>query len=99
MAISKDRHLITCPKCNPTAKELREVQFQGTATVTQDWIVDARGNFLEEITTVDVTHDPDTYRCDVCGEEAIIWTKRTWEQKLAKEREKAPHRSIFMLEE
>ncbi len=56
-----------CPKCGHT-------EFVVTAHVTQDWLVDERGNFIKAISECDeVTHHPDDediWRCDKCGYDA-----------------------------
>ena len=56
-----------CPKCGG-------VKFLATAHVTQDWVVDGNGNFLECIDECsEVTHQPDDdalWHCINCGHEA-----------------------------
>lgn len=58
-----------CPK-NPTHRK-----FGATAHVTQDWIIDEDGYFLECVQEcVEVTHAPDKEDiviCSVCGVEAL----------------------------
>lgn len=58
-----------CPKCG--ARE-----FVTVAHVTQTWMVDENGNFLEELTSCDeVLHGPDDgniWTCAKCGAEALI---------------------------
>lgn len=53
-----------CPRCG-------NATFVVTAHVTQDWLVDADGNFVEEKQScVEVTHAPDDgdiWTCAVCG--------------------------------
>ena len=53
-----------CPKCGSQC-------FCVTAHVTQDWLVDADGDFLEcTKDCVEVTHRPDDddiWQCDKCG--------------------------------
>lgn len=53
-----------CPRCGNDT-------FLVTAHVTQDWLVDADGNFIEEKKAcVDVTHRPDNddiWACAECG--------------------------------
>ena len=60
-----------CPK-DPTHK-----QFVTVAHVTEDWVVDASGNFLEvhEGSEGSVVHRPDPgniWTCLVCGTEATV---------------------------
>lgn len=51
-------------------------RFITVAHVTQDWVVDENGNFLEVAEEcLEVTHGPDKYNswiCDICGAEATI---------------------------
>ena len=59
----------TCPK-DKTHKT-----FVTVAHVTQDWIVDEHGNFIEEVKTVEVIEPPNVdniWTCATCGEEAIV---------------------------
>ena len=53
-----------CPKCGGK-------RFAVTAHVTQEWIVDGNGSFLEELTScVEVTHnadDDDIWECYECA--------------------------------
>jgi ribosomal protein L37AE/L43A len=53
-----------CPKCGNTT-------FAVTAHVTQDWIVDEDGDFIECINDcTEVTHKPDDidiWQCNECG--------------------------------
>ncbi len=56
-------------------KDPKHVQFLTTAHVTQTWLVDAEGEFLEEVSTDDVTHPPDvgnSWCCATCGAEADV---------------------------
>ena len=57
-----------CPKCGGT-------KFLVTAHVTQDWVVDENGNFLECIDECsEVTHHPgddDLWHCVNCGYNAL----------------------------
>ena len=56
-----------CPKCGATA-------FEVTAHVTQDWLVDGNGDFIQEISNCEeVTHwpdDDDVWMCARCGYDA-----------------------------
>lgn len=62
--------LARCPK-NPDHK-----RFVTTAHVMQDWMVDEKGEYLEEvIRCVEVTHDPhpdNLWTCYECGETAVV---------------------------
>ena len=53
-----------CPVCG-------NEKFHATAHVTQTWLVDAKGSFVEEVTSCDeVTHQPndeDIWHCTSCG--------------------------------
>lgn len=52
-------------------------RFITTAHVMQEWIVDASGNFLEEVTTLEVVHGPDRgnqWTCAECGASGLIDT-------------------------
>lgn len=53
-----------CPKCGKSL-------FSVTAHVTQDWIVDGNGQFLNSVNNcVEVTHRPDDddmWACASCG--------------------------------
>ena len=53
-----------CPKCGNT-------KFIVTAHVTQDWLVDGDGNYLETLSECEeVTHRPDdedVWICSKCG--------------------------------
>ena len=55
-----------CPKCGGR-------KFITTATVTQDWLVDAHGSFINQVTACnDIVASPDTdniWSCPFCGEE------------------------------
>lgn len=55
-----------CPKCGNTT-------FIATAHVTQTWLVDEDGDFIEAQSDFDeVTHRPDAedlFTCSKCGEE------------------------------
>lgn len=59
-----------CPK-DPNHKE-----FAVTAHVTQDWIVDEKGNYIKTTNEcVEVTHTPnseDIWTCAICGTQAIL---------------------------
>jgi virulence-associated protein VagC len=61
---------VICPK-NPSHKE-----FSTTAHVTQEWKVDERGDYIEEIDACsEVNHEPDdesTYSCLICGADALV---------------------------
>lgn len=61
-----------CPKCGGR-------KFVTTATVTQDWLVDAHGNFINQISACnDVVSSPDIaniWSCSFCGEEGISLEK------------------------
>lgn len=63
------RSVHICPKCGNT-------RFETTATVSQDWLVDHDGNFIEERNSCSqVIHGPDNdniWTCDRCGEQAAI---------------------------
>ena len=56
-----------CPRCGNN-------KFYITAHVTQDWVVDENGNFLETYNDcIDVLHypdDEDLWQCTECGFEA-----------------------------
>ena len=56
-----------CPMCG-------NKKFFVTAHVTQDWLVDENGNFIEEIDScIETTHSPDDmdlWQCDNCFYEA-----------------------------
>ena len=50
-------------------------KFITTAHVTQSWVVDDGGEFLEELSTDDTTHGPNPQNiwvCAECGEEAKV---------------------------
>lgn len=51
-------------------------QFQATAHVMEEWLVDENGDFVEVIETgMEVIHWPtpeDLWFCHNCGEEAIV---------------------------
>ena len=62
--------MMVCPK------DKTHDRFIATAHVTQDWIVDGEGNFVELSTKSDcqVLHEPDEediWTCAACGTEAI----------------------------
>ncbi len=52
-------------------------KFSATGHVTQTWLIDEHGNFIEEVTSCDdTTHTPgmdDVWTCQVCGTEAVPW--------------------------
>lgn len=58
-----------CPKCGNTT-------FIATAHVTQTWLVDEDGDFIEAQSDCDeVTHAPDAedlFTCSKCGEMALF---------------------------
>lgn len=45
-------------------------QFCGTARVSENWIVDAGGNWEETTGTEEVISDPDRFTCANCGADA-----------------------------
>lgn len=52
-----------CNNCGNTER------FTTTAHVSQTWVVDGEGGFIEEVSTDDVTHKPhpdNTWTCYVC---------------------------------
>lgn len=53
-----------CPK-HPEQKE-----FYGTGVVTEDWIVDSSGDFLEihPNSETQVVSYPDAFTCPICGD-------------------------------
>jgi hypothetical protein len=60
---------LTCKK-NPA-----HTKFTATAHVTEDWVVDVQGNFIEvsPYNRSEVTHEPsvgDSFNCFECGAEA-----------------------------
>jgi ribosomal protein S27E len=66
-----DAMLARCPN-DPTHK-----RFVTVAHVTEDWVVDERGNFLQvsDETCGETTHGPhpeNGWSCDICGAEAIV---------------------------
>jgi hypothetical protein len=57
-----------CPKCMSD-------EFITTAVVQEDWLVDNKGNFLEDIDYVQVVTPPDPQNiwvCAKCHTEAIV---------------------------
>jgi len=57
-----------CPK-DPTHKK-----FITVAHVSQDWVVDEHGNFLEVVKDLETVANPDpwnTWTCAECGAEAL----------------------------
>jgi len=67
------RDLVKCPK-NPSHKK-----FRTTAHVMQEWLVDAKGEFLGVIQhSLEVSHGPDLdnlWRCAECGAQAVDASK------------------------
>lgn len=66
-----DTMLARCPN-DPTHK-----RFVTVAHVTEDWVVDERGNFIQvsDETCGETTHGPDpgnTWYCEQCECEAIV---------------------------
>lgn len=62
--------MMVCPKDNTHGR------FIATAHVTEDWVVDGDGDFIELATTPpgEVVHRPDEddiWTCAICGTEAI----------------------------
>ena len=58
-----------CPN-NPEHK-----RFTTTAHITQSWVVDEEGRFIDADSDLEVTHGPDKdniWTCYECGEEAIV---------------------------
>jgi hypothetical protein len=50
-------------------------EFITTAHVVQTWKVDKEGDFIEEVSTDEVTHGPDKnniWTCAICGAKAIV---------------------------
>ncbi|WP_240416511.1 hypothetical protein [Paenibacillus periandrae] len=50
-------------------------KFVTVAHVTQDWVVDPAGNFLQELATLETTHGPNidnNWTCHTCGADAIV---------------------------
>lgn len=68
----KKRISYICPKCGGR-------KFITPATVTQDWQVDAHGNFISQMSACnDVVASPDTdniWSCSLCGEEGVSLEK------------------------
>lgn len=60
----KENEILECPRCGAT-------RFRATAHVTQDWVIDEKGNFATcTDDCMEVTHFPDLYDiidCDECG--------------------------------
>lgn len=59
---------VICPS-NPDHKE-----FITTAHVAETWKVDSEGNFIEALSTDEVTHDPDfdnEWTCFSCNAQAV----------------------------
>ena len=60
---------LACPKCGSK-------KFTVVAHVTEEWITDEKGNFLEvHQSCIDVIHKPDKddcWLCAECGNEAIV---------------------------
>lgn len=57
-------------------KNMDHKQFQATAHVMEEWLVDENGEFIEVLETgLEVIHWPtpeDLWFCNDCGEEAIF---------------------------
>ena len=50
-------------------------RFITTAHVMQEWLVDASGNFLEEVSNLEVVHSPHSdneWTCSQCGAVALV---------------------------
>ena len=50
-------------------------QFVTVAHVTEDWVVDAQGDFISVQESLETTHGPDsgnTWTCNSCGTEAKV---------------------------
>jgi len=63
--------LAWCPK-DPTHKK-----FITSAHVVEEWLVDSKGDFLENRSHGETVHGPDTgntWACDTCGAEAVFLT-------------------------
>lgn len=62
-----EQSVYKCPVCGAG-------RFHVTAHVTQDWLVDEKGSFLETVSSCEeITHNPDgddLWTCAVCGYEA-----------------------------
>lgn len=60
----KENEIMCCPKCGAKS-------FCATAHVTQDWVVDEKGNFIKSHNDcLEVTHFPDEndiFDCNNCG--------------------------------
>ena len=57
----------------PENKEHKE--FVTTAHEMHKWVVDEKGNFIEDLGCLETTKEPDTdniWRCKQCGAEAVI---------------------------
>lgn len=57
-------------------KNIKHNRFFATAHVTENWLVDAEGNFIEvsDSSDCEVTHEPDerdVWTCAECGAEAV----------------------------
>ena len=66
--------MMVCPKDNTHDR------FIATAHITEDWVVDGEGNFVELSTASDcqVVHAPDEddyWECAICGAEAVAKAK------------------------
>lgn len=46
-------------------------QFVTTAHEVHDWVVDAEGNFIEDLGCSEVAVWPDTWTCSICGANAV----------------------------
>lgn len=59
---------VKCPN-NP-----KHAEFVTTAHEVHDWIVDSKGNFVEDLGCSEVAAEPDIdniWTCHICGAEAI----------------------------
>ena len=62
--------IATCP--TPGCDEGRWITV---AHVSEDWVVDANGNFQDNLGSIDVVSNPDPdnmWTCDTCGKEAVF---------------------------
>jgi hypothetical protein len=50
-------------------------RFITVAHVSQTWVVDSEGNFLESVSDDEIDHGPDsgnTWTCEDCGADAVV---------------------------
>lgn len=75
-------------------------EFITTAHVSEEWKVDAKGNWIETLEGIEIIHGPDPdndWTCAICGAQAKILTipETTYHEPIPNDRELAALRRGF----